>query len=82
MRRLLLGFALLAAACASPGADRPDVEVVVRAAADGEWIADYRFGAGSAIWVFPHSQRTDEGVAWRQRDWRVETVTCSACCTD
>ena len=41
---------------------------------DDDWIAEYSFNRPVDGWFFPRSSLAREGqIAWRQRDWTVET---------
>jgi hypothetical protein len=77
MRRSLLS--LLSGCCASVAAQQVEylephrVGVEISRDAD-DWIAEYSFNRPVDGWFFPRSSLAREGqIAWRQRDWTVET---------
>ncbi|HYF22329.1 MAG TPA: hypothetical protein VD929_02920 [Caulobacteraceae bacterium] len=70
---LVCVFAVSPAEASAPPPE-PSVEVTLRPAGDGEWIADYRFRRPAPAWVFRRSATTEEeNLPWRPRSWTVET---------
>ncbi|NML05472.1 M1 family aminopeptidase [Sphingomonas sp. G-3-2-10] len=68
-----LALTLFATPAAAPAADRPQVEISVTRAENGEWLVEYRFGPEAPVWFFPRSSDDNKGGSWRVKSWTVET---------